>query len=184
MTPPKVDVLTGEAPKPTLYTIAEDINGLYQEIAAADGELTTDLEARFDALTGAFNDKVAGWVHIIRHLMAEEKEAAEEIARLGKIKSARRNAVDRMKASLLQVLTVRGLDSAGTPLAGARRQLNSAPAITFTGFDPGLLPPDFRRVIPETFEPDLKAVAKALADGEEYPVEFFTVERGEHLRLT
>lgn len=171
-------------PRPTLYKISADIDVLYQEIAEAEGELTEDLEARFDALTGAFNDKVAGWVHIIRHLLAVEKEAADEVARLNKIKATKRAAADRMKVALMQVLKARQLDSAGTPLAGCRRQQNSVPTITFTGFDAGLLPPDFRRVVPETVEPDIKAVMKAYADGDEYPSEFFTVERGEHLRLT
>jgi hypothetical protein len=64
-----------------LWELGEELESLNSEIIEADGEITPDMEARLDAVRGAFDEKAERLVLAIKANEAREKMVGDEIER-------------------------------------------------------------------------------------------------------
>ena len=163
---------------PRLWQIADELDEIAEQIAEAGGELTPELEARLDALDGAFEEKVERVALVVRERIAWAEGAKLEEERLGAIRRCHERAADGLKRYLLQQMQRTDHPKVETPRARVRVQKNSQPSIAWTR-PVEELPDVYRRV---TVAPDLARVREDLKAGAGVP-EGFTVEQGFHIRI-
>ncbi len=159
-----------EASKKTqsLWAITDELSEVGALIAEAGGELSPELEARLDAVEGAFEQKVERVVLYIRHVQLLAENAKAEQDRLTKSRKYWEAQADGLKNRyLLGALTKAGVSRVETERARVRVQ-KSGPSIQFHG-DQLDLQKQFVRVIPESVEVDKKALADVERSGGELP---------------
>ncbi len=161
-----------------LWEIADELETVAAEIAEAGGELTPELEARLDAIGGAFDAKVERVALAVRNYEVNAEAAKLEEDRLAAIRKSHERSAAGLKRYLLVTMRRAGNLKVETPRARVRVQKNSQPSIRWTG---GLddLPDPYRRV---TVEPDLQRVREDLKAGAE-PPDGFVVDVGYHVRI-
>ena len=148
-----------ETPKPLpLYTIDGELAQLESALIEAGGEITDEVNERFDDLLQMRQEKVAGYVAVIRRLETSAEAYASEAKRLSSNARAMQNSADRLKQRLLDAMTARGDQEYETPLGRVRTYEGSARSVTVL-VDPDDLPDRFKRV---TVAPDKRALADAL----------------------
>ena len=161
-----------------LWEIADELETVAALIAENGGELTPELEARLDAIAGAFGDKVERVALAIRSYEANAEAAKLEEERLGAIRKSHERSAAGLKRYLLGCMRNAGVPKVETPRARVRVQKNSMPSIAWTQ-DMDALPDGYRRV---TVAPDLQRVRDDLKAGA-VPPEGFVVEYGQHVRI-
>jgi hypothetical protein len=162
----------------SLWDISNDLEAIAAELGEAGGELTPELEARLDALEGAFEAKVERVALASRSYLASAEAAKLEEARLAAIRKAYEARSDGLKRYLLASMRRVGTLKVETPRARVRVQKNGQASITWT-HDLDALPDAYRRV---TVTPDLALVRDTLKAGGE-PPEGFAVDYGYHVRI-
>jgi hypothetical protein len=161
-----------------LWAIAEDLEVIAGEIAENGGELTPELEARLDALDGAFEAKVERVALASRTYAAHAEAAKTEEARLAAIRKSLEGRADALKRYLLGAMRRTGTLKVETPRARVRVQKNGQPTITWTrSLDE--LPEAYRRV---TVAPDVAMARDTLRAGGD-PPDGFAVDYGFHVRI-
>lgn len=161
-----------------LWEIADELEAIGGMIAEADGELTPELEAKLNAMEGAFNDKVERIALAVRNYEANAEAAKMEEDRLAGIRKSHERSAEGLKRYLLLTMRHAGNLKVETPRARVRVQKNGQPSITWTRSVDDL-PEDYRRV---TVAPDLALVRDTLKAGGE-PPDGFTVDYGFHVRI-
>ena len=148
-----------EPPKPLpLYEIDSELTQLESALIEAGGEITDEVNERFDDLLQMREEKVAGYVAVIRRLETSAEAYASEAKRLSGGARTMQNSADRLKQRLLDAMTARGDQEYETPLGRVRTYPGSARSVTVL-VDPDDLPDRFKRV---TVAPDKRALADAL----------------------
>ena len=160
-----------------LWEIAAELDGIEDRIAEAGGELTPEIEAELDALTGDFEAKAERVALYYRQLIANAEAAGVEVSRLTRIQRRYKAGAERIRGYLHRQMQVTETQEVKTALVTVSRRLNPA-AISFDG-DPASLPEEFQRV---TVSADKAALKAAHKEGRELPAGVH-VERGESLRV-
>lgn len=147
-----------------LYEYGIELREIEDEIVDNDGELTPELEARLNAMTGAFADKAERLACVIRALGSRAKMASVEIDRLRRLGTARSNTAARLKAYLMSCMEQADIPRIETPLFKIAIQA-SPPSVAFDG-DLADLPFSMKRT---TTVIDKKAALAADKAGERLP---------------
>ncbi|MBE2187272.1 MAG: siphovirus Gp157 family protein [Rhodothermales bacterium] len=148
-----------ESPKPlALYEIDRELHELESALIEAGGEITEEVDERFNDLLQMRAEKVAGYVAVIRRLETSADAYASEAQRLSSNARAMQNSADRLKQRLLEAMLARGDQEYDTPLGRIRTYEGSSRSVTVL-VDPEDLPDRFKRV---TVVPDKRALADAL----------------------
>ena len=160
-----------------LYTLHAEVRNILAAVEDGGGELTDELLARIDAITGSIESTLDAYGALVRE--AESRVAARqaEIDRLAAANKTDANAARRFREHLLAVMTLAGTRKIRTALFQAWIQA-SPPSATCT-VDPEQLPPEFRRV---RIEADRTAALAHWKDTGQAP-EGFEILQSEHLRL-
>ena len=85
----------------SLYELTDEYASILADVDAAEGVLEGDLEARLDAIAGAFADKAENVAAVIRMLTLDAEMLKKESDRLAVRAKARTANADRLKAYLL-----------------------------------------------------------------------------------
>lgn len=161
-----------------LWEVGDELNEIAIQIMEAEGEMTPEIEARLDALEGAFEDKIERIALKVRELEANETAAKAEADRLTAMTRAFGKAAERLKGYALFEMTRVGKDRIETNRAKVRIQKNGRPSIRWT-LDPSEAPEAYRTV---KIGVNTQAAYEAWKDGGTLP-DGFTVETGTHLRI-
>ena len=148
-----------DTPRPLpLYAIDAELAELERALIEADGEITDEVNERFDDLLQMREDKVGGYVAVLRRLETSAEAYGAEAKRLAAGARVMQNSADRLKQRLLDAMTARGDTEYETPLGRVRAYPGSARSVTVLG-EPDDLPERFKRV---TVSPDKRALSDAL----------------------
>lgn len=161
-----------------LYEIPAAVRRLDDEVIAADGELSADLEARLDSLDININEKFDAIAALIREREARQATLKGEADRLAAAAAVEGRVADRLKAYALATLEAMGRDKVDGARFCVRSQRNGRPSISWAG-PMSELPLSFLRVV-ESLDGDAAYRAHkagTLPDG-------FLVVTGKHLRIS
>lgn len=169
-----------------LYELTGDL--LRLESLIDDDEQELDEQALMDTwegLEGEVNEKVEKWLRVIKNREADITARKKAIEDLSAKNTRDQKAIDRMKATLLQVLNLLKKQKAGTALLSCSVANNGGkiPLVWADGIkeDPTLLPEKWRTKV-ETWKANTDEIRAALEEGEQIPgVELG--ERGQHLNI-
>ncbi len=169
-----------------LYELTGDM--LRLESLIDDDEQELDEQALMDSwegLEGEFIDKTEKWLRVIKNREADILTRKKAIEDLSAKNTRDQKAIDRMKATLLQVMNLLKKQKAGTALLSCSVANNGGkiPLVWADGFkeDPELLPEKWRTKV-ETWKANTDEIRAALEEGEQIPgVELG--ERGQHLNI-
>lgn len=160
-----------------LYEIAEDLRQLAADIEDNGGELTPELEARFDSIGGEFQSKADHYCGLIRDYEAYAEALGSEISRMADRKRAAERTADTLRGKLLSAM-----ESSGQPSVRGHRFTASvaltAESYHWTG-DPDAIPPYLRRIKVEFDKTAAKSAHKA---GVSLPAEV-DIRRSKTLRI-
>jgi hypothetical protein len=160
-----------------LWELGDELEQIAGEIIEAEGEISPELEARLDAIQGAWAEKVERIALMVRSQEANAARAAYEAERLARMVRGHKRTADSLKGYLQREMERTGRDEVKGERIKVRLQNNSRPAIHWPGAAESL-PEEFRRVIVEA---DTQAAYLAWKDGD--PLDGWQVERGKHVRL-
>ena len=169
-----------------LYELTGDL--LRLESLIDDDEQELDEQALMDSwegLEGEVNEKVEKWLRVIKNREADITARKKAIEDLSAKNTRDQKSIDRMKATLLQVMNLLNRQKAGTALLSCSVANNGGkiPLVWADGFkeDPTLLPEKWRTKV-ETWKANTDEIRAALEEGEKIPgVELG--ERGQHLNI-
>lgn len=169
-----------------LYELTGDL--LRLESLIDDDEQELDEQALMDTwegLEGEVNEKVEKWLRVIKNREADIAARKKAIEDLSAKNTRDQKAIDRMKATLLQVMNLLKKQKAGTALLSCSVANNGGkiPLVWADGFkeDPTLLPEKWRTKV-EIWKANTDEIRAALVEGEKIPgVELG--ERGQHLNI-
>ena len=105
----------------TLFQIGADLTALEELMLEADGEIANDaageaLEAWFDELGDARDQKIDNYCRLIASVEARASARAIEVARLDNLIETDTNLAKRLKQALKDFLITQGLPKLETPL--------------------------------------------------------------------
>jgi len=146
--------------KLSLYEIDAELRELEDAIIEANGEITPEIEERYDELLEMRPEKIKGYIAVIRSLEATATGIAEERKRLQDAERAAQNAAKRLKDRLAFQMDRRGETEHVTPIGKVRLQSASRRPVDLL-VDVEDLPEAWRKV---TIAPDKTAIEKALKD--------------------
>jgi len=161
-----------------LWEVGDEIAAIGEELMESGGELTPEMEARLDAMTGAWEEKVERIALYALERKATAAGAKLEAERLAAIQRSHERAHDGLKGYLHREMERIGRPKLETARVRIRTQRNGRPSITWPG-DPAEAPEGFRRV---TVTVDGAAAYDAWRAGD--PLDGFVVVTGTHLRLS
>jgi len=171
----------------TLFQISDDLRALADLVNDYEGDIddpavTPAFDAWFAELEAAQATKLDGYVGLIRQWEMEEAASKEEAERWAKRASVRANRVQRLKARLMDYMTLTGQPKLTTAEGRTIAVQNNGgvlpiiPAGWEQNVDLDAYPQFSKRVL------DPKAVRDALADGKEVPFAALG-DRGSHVRI-
>ena len=143
----------------SLYDLDAALAELEQALLDAGGELDDALDARYEALLDAREDKLEAYIALIRNFEASAEAYDAEIRRLQACQKALATSGRRLKDRLLASLQRQGVTEATTRLGRLRVLQASRRAVVLRDEDVERLPERFRRV---TVAADLAALREAL----------------------
>ena len=147
----------------TLYELTAEYAAI---MAALEAETEEEYQADMLEKLGALNEDIAqkgeGYARVIRNMQAEADSLAAEIKRLQGMKKRREDAIERMKAGLLEAMKTAGADKLQTTIGRWSRRLNPPSVVIL---DPKLVPSEY--LIQREPDVDKRAVLNAYkSDGE------------------
>lgn len=162
-----------------LYEITDALQDVGDALIDNGGELTPELEARLNALEGAFEHKAENVALFVRQLEVNGAAAASEAKRLHDLASRREKAADRLRSYLLENMQRAQRVKVETGRVVVRVQRNSRPSIHWQRSVEDL-PPEFVRV---KLDVDGEAAYNAWKSEQPLP-DGFVVQVGHHLRIS
>lgn len=147
----------------SLYEMSKELAVINDEIISADGELSTELEARLDSVSldlRAKSQSIAKWT---LDIAVTEQAIDAEIARLQRRKKVAENLRSRLTAYIKACMEQADVQKIETPTITLRIQRNP-PSVEVTDADK--VPAKYTR-IKQITEIDKKAMLSALKDGEQ-----------------
>lgn len=169
-----------------LFEIATDLRQIQDLVD--DPEIELDEQALIDTwegTDGAMNDKVEAWLKVIKNKEADIKARKELMDELNTKNKRDENAINRMKATLIQVMNYAGKKTAGTEILSAsiRTKGGVLPIVYADGIkeDPTQLPKEYVAEV-TTYKPDTEKIREALDNGVQIPGVAYG-ERGTYLAI-
>lgn len=169
----------------SLFKINEELQRLMDMLDDPDVEV--DDQAFLDTwegLEGEFNDKVESWLMVIKHKQADVDTRKAWIKEQQAKNNSDQNAVDRMKKTLIYIMQMQKVKTAGTAVIKATVTNNSVTPLKWAdGYedDPEKIPEKYRSE-KTVYSANRDEILKALDAGEKLDfVEYG--ERGVHLRI-
>lgn len=160
----------------TLYDLTEELRNLVSALEeCSEEEAATYITAFLGS--GDVVQKVDAYCTLIRETEERMSARTREIARLENLVAADKRTVTVLKERLMAFLQVAGRTRLDTDRFSVRVQNNGGMPPVVLSVAPEALPPEFVRV---RIEPDMRALAEALASGREVPGASFG-ERGRRL---
>ena len=149
-----------------LYELTAEYRFLEIEIEAGDGD-TDALQLQLDDIVGQLGDKAENIGKYILSLKADSEAIKTEIDRLATRRKAIDNKAEWLKSYLLSQMIYAEIDKIKKDVLTISVRTNP-PSINIENQDE--IPTEYRRVIPETWEPDKKAILEHVkATGEIVP---------------
>jgi hypothetical protein len=163
---------------PRLYELASEQRLLLDELVECGGEMSDDLQQRWNDSEDSLGVKLEGVAKAIAELEGDALACKPEIDRLTALKRSRENAAKRLKQYAFDCMTLADKESIRGDLFNFRIQ-GSAPSARWVGGAADDIPEEFRRV---TVEFNAKAALAAFKADEtllaDLPIE---INRGKHL---
>lgn len=150
----------------SLYQLDEEYQALEMALLESGGEITEEMEARFDALFEATEEKGASYIAMIRKFEASAEGVGLEVTRLQAAERTFRNAAGRLKTRLRDSMLARGVSRLETRLGKINLQKAGGKAGVELLVEADDLPERFVRTT-VTKAPDLDALRVALEAGDE-----------------
>lgn len=160
-----------------LYVIAAERAMLIDQLVENAGILTPELEARFDALGGAFDERLADEAVAARNLEAEAAKHAAEAERQATRAAVLLQSFTSMKARMKKNMELAGKTE--VPKVARIQKNGGLQPVLFSG-EAADLPPDFRRV---QYSLDGEKVRAAADAGQPLPDGVTIGPRGTQLRI-
>lgn len=109
----------------SLYDLSAEYSALLDEYESAetDGE-REEVVFKLIGMQDAISDKAEAYARIMRNKQAEVDALKSEVERLTEKRKAAENVIDRLKAALLDTMTVTNTDSIQTSIGKWRKQAN------------------------------------------------------------
>lgn len=145
-----------------LYQIDEDLQLIEAALVDANGEIDDALDARYNELLDARDDKHRSYVAVIRRLEASAEAVKEERQRLQNNERALAASAKRLKDRLCASMIAAGEEVVETPLGKLRVQTASSARLELL-VSAESLPDHFRRV---SYSEDAAALKHALEEGD------------------
>lgn len=170
----------------SLFEISADLMRLTDMLD--DPEIEVDDQAIMDTwegLEGEFNDKVESWLKVIRNKQADFDSRKAFIDQQRAKNDSDKKTIDRMKATLMSIMQMQNIKTAGTAVLKATVAGNGGkmPLIWEDDYkdNPSKLPEEYR--VEETvYSANQDEIRKALDEGKELPFVKYG-ERGSHLNI-
>ena len=174
-----VEAMSGKYDQPAfrLYDLVAALNDVDALLDESEGELTPEIEAKLEALTDTFEQKVDNICRLRQGRMASAEMCDVEIKRLQARKKAHEKSADSLRLFLYGAMKRLAKDKIKTPLYTVWVQQNP-PSIKWTR-ETEELPDEFRRV---KVEPDIAKAQEKLKAHEWLP-DGFQITTGESVRI-
>jgi hypothetical protein len=171
----------------SLHEITDELTALRNALLESGGEITEEMNERFDELLDAEEDKTEGYIAVIRSMEEQAEAFKREEKRLKKRRKAAANTAESLKERLLASMEVRGQDERETSLGKVKRQRNSSSGTTVFA-DSEDLPPALRRVKISADKRAIKEEMERIGSGHLRDLETNEIiaqidEPGYHLRI-
>ncbi len=141
-----------------LYDLTAELQELEQALIEAGGEITDEMDARYERLLEMEAGKVEGYLAMIRKFEASEEAIKAERQRLQKAERAMKSAAQSLKDRLAQAMQRRGETLHETKLGKVRLQQSGRRPVVID-VDEDELPEGFRHV---RVSADKRALQEAL----------------------
>ena len=129
-----------------LYELTTELLQFEAELMENGGEITEEMEERYAELLEAREDKIEGYIAVIRSLEATADAIQAERIRLQNNERAAKSAVEAVKARLLQAMQRRDEAEHKTKLGKVKRQKGPARVVLTADIGPEHLPLAFQRI--------------------------------------
>ena len=145
-----------------LFEIGEQFDALERLLVESGGEVTPEVEAWLAEYGDLEADKLDGYAMFIRSLEHEAEGYKNVAAEFAAKRSARENAIKRLKDRLKQYMELRGTTQIKGKMYTAALNKNGGKPPVIVEVAPEQLPADFVKV---TVEPNNEAIRAALVAG-------------------
>jgi len=146
----------------SLYDITDELKALTTALIENGGEITEEMEERFDALLDMEEEKTEGYIQVIRDLEATAEAVKNEEDRLKKRRRSLERSADKLKDRLAYAMGVRDQEVRETELGKVRLQEASRRSMNVQ-VDAEALPDRFKRI---KVKPDKRELRSALKEGD------------------
>lgn len=159
-----------------IYELTAEYMALQEAFETQDGDTVAALLADTDK---AIEDKADGYAKVIKNFEADIEGLKTEIRRLTDKKIVLENAIQRMKDTLKQAMTITGKTKFKTELFSFAVQKNGGALPIYLRVPEEQIPDEFMKI---TRTPDKKAMADYIMETGDVTL-FNFGERGESLRI-
>jgi hypothetical protein len=149
-----------------LYKLSTELALINDQIIDADGELSTELELRLDALNLALIDKATGIRKWRAQLDSDEAGLDAEIKRLQKMKKTAMNLRDRLEAYIKKNMEFADKQKIETPI-GAFTICKNPPSMEILYAE--MIPVEYHDIVPQHLELNKERLRKDVLAGKEVP---------------
>ena len=163
-----------------LFEIDSALAELENELVEAGGEISEEMDAKLNDLLDSREDKVDGYIAVIRSQKALAAAFKLEEDRLKQNRTARENVAKRLTERLYESMNERGEKELVGRLGKAKVQANGGKAPIVLLREPEDIPIEYQRV---TITADLDAIRDDLETGAPNMGFAEFAERGTHLRI-
>lgn len=153
-----------------LYAQEERLLAAHEEMSEAlerGEDIPASTLAVIEEYALAVAEKRDACAAVIRRLDSETEYVDAEIKRLMAIKASRANAAERLRGYVLSIMQAHHIEKVKGVTTSFTIQQN--PDSVEVGLDAASLPAEYVRVIPESVEPNKKAIKDALKAGVDVP---------------
>jgi hypothetical protein len=106
----------------SLYKISQEAINIAQSLI--ERELTPEMETALTINQNELQDKAINYGYAIRSIESDVSIIEDEIKRLQALKTSRTNAIDRMKATVLEAMQIYGIEKVTSPTLNLSVRLN------------------------------------------------------------
>lgn len=146
----------------TLFNIETDYLAIMDQIEAAEGEITDEMDQALTINKMDLEAKTTGYLEFIGHQEAFTQRIDTEIKRLQQLKKTNTNLITRLKDKLLDAVKLFGGYQCGLHVIGTR----SSQSVEIVDLE--AVPKDYK-IIKVTTQADKAKIKAAIKDGETVP---------------
>ena len=144
-----------------LYDLTAELLNFEEELQENYGEITEDMQERYDELLTLTRDKMENYIKLIRNMEAERDAIKVEADRLSTRAKTKDNSIKSLKELLRYSMDALDMGKVNTTVGSI--SVRQAPKVKTHIREDAIVPARFMRA---KYEPDLKAIAEALEAGD------------------